>query len=235
VCPSGDDGAQSLEQGRAMCRSAAEHGTRLLFATPHIWFDFPLDPERERRIRDARARIAPQTGLELRLGYELQPSDWLLRDDLRRYELEGTGAVLIEVPFVGSADLFLRLCERAEEQGLRVVAAHPERTEAVRREPELAAEIAARGWLVQVNEGSLTGWDGPEIEALGWQLLADGTASLVASDGHRLAPRATKPIRAPHLDVAYERAERRFGPDIARLFDGSALGLATRVEQRAAS
>lgn len=36
MCPSGDDGAQSLQEGRAVCRSAAEHGTRLLFATPHI-------------------------------------------------------------------------------------------------------------------------------------------------------------------------------------------------------
>jgi tyrosine-protein phosphatase YwqE len=142
--------------------------------------------------------------------------------------------VLIEVPFRGPADLFFALCERAEAQGLRIVVAHPERTEAILAEPGLA-EMAARGWLLQVNEGSLTGWSGPEREALGWQLLADGTAALVASDGHRLVARDAQPVRPPHLDEAYARAERRFGPAIARLFDGSALGLDVVAEELAAS
>src|SRR5439155_11350004 len=166
VCPSGDDGARTVEQGRELCRSAAQHGTRILFATPHVWPHLPLDPERERGIRDAFSRLAPQAGVELRLGFELTPSTRLLEDDLRRYELQGTGAVLIEIPFVGSANLFFRVCEEAQAQGLRVIAAHPERTESVLEAPDIAAEIAARGWLVQVNGSSLTGWDGPEIEAL---------------------------------------------------------------------
>jgi protein-tyrosine phosphatase len=228
VLPSGDDGAKTLAQGRDLCRSAARQGTRILFATPHVWPHLLLDPEREEAIRDAFARLAPQAGLELRLGFELTPSTRLLQDDLRRYELEGTGAVLIELPFAGRADLFFRLAERADEQGLRVIAAHPERTDAVLSDPRVAAEIAARGWLVQVNGSSLTGWDGPEIEELGWQLLADGTASLVASDGHR-------PTRPPHLDEAHTRAVERLGAEVTRLFDGSALALDANLGAQAAS
>jgi protein-tyrosine phosphatase len=228
VLPSGDDGAKTVEQGRDLCRSAARQGTRILFATPHIWAHLPLEPEREHAVRDAFARLAPQAGLELRLGFELTPSGWLLDDDLRRYELQGTGAVLIELPFAGPADLFFRLAERAETQGLRVVAAHPERTDAVLSDPAVAVEIAARGWLVQVNGSSLTGWDGPEIEELGWRFLADGTASLVASDGHR-------PTRPPHLDVAHARAVERLGPSATRFFDGSALGLDANLGAQAAS
>ena len=228
VLPSGDDGAKTVEQGRDLCRSAARQGTRILFATPHIWAHLPLEPEREHAVRDAFARLAPQAGLELRLGFELTPSSWLLDDDLRRYELQGTGAVLIELPFAGPADLFFRLAERAEAQGLRVVAAHPERTDAVLSDPRVAVEIAARGWLVQVNGSSLTGWDGPEIEELGWRFLADGTASLVASDGHR-------PTRPPHLDVAHARAVERLGSSVTRFFDGSALGLDANLGAQAAS
>jgi len=228
VCPSGDDGAKTVEQGRELCRSAARQGTRILFATPHIWAHLPLDPEREQGVRDAFARLAPQAGLELRLGFELTPSDWLLEDDLRRYELQGTGAVLIELPFAGPADLFFRVAERAQEQGLRVIAAHPERTESVIHEPALAVEIARRGWLVQVNGSSLTGWDGPEIESLGWRFVGDGTASLVASDGHR-------PTRPPHLDEAHGRAVERCGRQATRLFDGSALGLDANLGTEAAS
>jgi protein-tyrosine phosphatase len=219
VCPSGDDGARTVEQGRELCREAARRGTRILFATPHVWPHLPLDPERESQIRAAFARLAPQAGLELRLGFELTPSRRLLEQDLHRYELAGTGAVLIELPFTGPADVFLDLVRRAHEQGLRVIAAHPERTEAVLSEPALAARIAALGCLVQVNASSLTGWDGPEIEQLAWRILEDGTASLVGSDGHR-------PTRPPHLDEAYTLAEERFGCAARTLFDGSALGLA---------
>ena len=219
VCPSGDDGARTVEQGRELCREAARRGTRILFATPHVWPHLPLDPERERQIRAAFARLAPQAGLELRLGFELTPSRRLLEQDLHRYELDGTGAVLIELPFTGPADVFLELVGHAREQGLRVIAAHPERTEAVLRDPGLAAAVAALGCLVQVNASSLTGWDGPEIEQLGWRILEDGTASLVGSDGHR-------PTRPPHLDEAYALAERRLGGVAHTLFDGSALGLA---------
>jgi protein-tyrosine phosphatase len=219
VCPSGDDGARTVEQGRDLCVEAARRGTRLLYATPHVWPHFPLDEGREREVRAAFTRLAPQAGLELRLGFELTPARWMLQEDLRRYALDGVDAVLVEVPFAGPADLFFAVAERAETQGLRVIAAHPERTEAVLDQPELAAEIAGRGYIVQVNGSSLTGWDGPEIEALGWRFLEEGTASLVASDGHR-------PARPPHLDEAYARAEERLGAGIARLFDGSALGLA---------
>src|SRR5437764_11584061 len=117
VCPSGDDGAGAGEQGRGLCRWAARHGTRILFATPHVWPHLTLEPEREQAIRDAFSRLAPQAGVELRLGFELTPSTRLLEDDLRRYELQGTGAVLIEIPFVGSANIFFRLGEEARAQG----------------------------------------------------------------------------------------------------------------------
>jgi tyrosine-protein phosphatase YwqE len=100
VVPSGDDGAQSVEHGVALCREAARRGTSVLYATPHVWAHLPLTPQRERATRAAFAEVAAAAPLELRLGYELAPARWLLREDLSRYVLEGTDAVLIEVPFV---------------------------------------------------------------------------------------------------------------------------------------
>src|SRR5919108_59613 len=51
VVPSGDDGAQSIEEGLELCRGAAAHGTSVLVATPHVWPMLPLPPEREERER----------------------------------------------------------------------------------------------------------------------------------------------------------------------------------------
>ncbi len=230
VVPSGDDGAGSIQEGLALCRSAGEHGTAVLFATPHVWPYFTLSEERETEIRAAFARMRPRAGLELRLGYELTPARPLLDEDPRRYLLEGTDCVLMEVPFAGPADLVFALAEHVEAAGLRPVIAHPERTEAVLAEPPLADELAERGWALQVNATSLLGRHGPEPEELGWALLERGVANVVASDGHR----STRPA---HLDEAYELVEQRLGDRALPLFDGTVLGVfrQSRPASRAAS
>jgi protein-tyrosine phosphatase len=220
VCPSGDDGAPNVQTGAWLCREAARRGTAVLYATPHVWPELRLDEERERRLRAAFAELRPAAGLELRLGFELTPHRHLLDDDPCRYELAGTGRVLMEVPFSGRLDLLYALADHVEAAGLRPVIAHPERAEAVVDDRRLAYELAGRGWALQVNGSSLLGRHGPLAEEIGWQLVEDGAARLVASDGHR-------PTRPPYLDEAWELARARLGEERARpLFDGSALGFA---------
>lgn len=218
VVPSGDDGAATIEDGLELCRSAAEHGTAVLFATPHIWPYLVLTPEREQEIRETFERMRRRAALELRLGYELTPARPLLDEDPHRYVLEGTDRVLLEVPFTGAADLVFALAEHVESEGLRPVIAHPERTEVVLDDPSVAEELAARGWTLQVNATSLTGRHGPDPERLGWSFVERGLANVVGSDGHRTA-------RPAHLDDAYRLAHERLGERAISLFDGSALGV----------
>ena len=219
VVPSGDDGAGSVEDGIALCREAARHGTEILFATPHVWPHLTLTDAREAEVREAYARVREHAGLELRLGWELTPTRALLDDDPHRYVLEGTQCVLMEVPFTGPADDLVALAELTESVGLHPVIAHPERTEAVLDRPALADELADRGWTLQVNATSLLGRHGDEPAELGWDFFEREVATVVASDGHR-------PTRPPHLDDAYALAVRRLGEQRARpLFDGSALGV----------
>ena len=66
VVPSEDDGASSVRQGIELCRSAAQHGTAILFATPHVWPQLPLTAEREAAVRKAYDEMRPHAGLELR-------------------------------------------------------------------------------------------------------------------------------------------------------------------------
>ncbi len=220
VVPTGDDGAGTLAEGVELCRSAARHRTRVLFATPHVWPHLPLSEAREVAVRRAHAVVAARAPLELRLGFELTPTAALLRDDPSRYVLEGTDAVLMEVPFTGPADSLFALAEHVEAAGYRALVAHPERAEAVREEPELAWELADRGWPLQVNATSLLGRHSAAAEEIGWRLLEADRVALVGSDGHRQS-------RPPHLDEAYELVAARVGEEAALpLFDGTALGLA---------
>jgi protein-tyrosine phosphatase len=220
VVPSGDDGVQSVSEGLSLGSDAFEHGTRILYATPHVGPHVPpFDEARERLIRTAFRALRERLPLELRLGFELTPMPSLLDDDPWRFLLEGTEHVLVEIPFVGSADLFIEVGEWVERAGLTPIVAHPERTEAVLTDPGLVDELAERGWPLQVNATSLLGYHSPEMEREGWRLIDAGLASFVASDGHR----ATRPML---LDRAYELVMGRRGEEAAlRLFDGSALGV----------
>jgi protein-tyrosine phosphatase len=219
VVPSGDDGAQALSDGLALCELAARAGTEILYATPHVWPHLVLTEKREAAIRAAFQELRPAAPLELRLGFELTPAPPLLGEDPARYALEGTRLVLVEVPFAGPASGLVALAEHIEAAGLVPLIAHPERTEAVRDLPALAKELAERGWPLQVNSTSLLGRHGPEAEAIAWRLVENGHASAIASDGHRL----TRPAR---LDDAYELVVTRVGEEAAEpLFDGTVLGL----------
>jgi protein-tyrosine phosphatase len=226
VVPSGDDGARTLEDGLALCAAAAARGTRVLYATPHIWPSLPLTTERERSVREAHAELAARAaahGLDLRLGWELTPQESLLAEDPEGYRLGDLPAVLMEIPFLGPLALSLRLGEHIEAAGLTPVIAHPERAESVLAEPAAAAGLRERGWLLQVNATSLFGAHGPAQEEAAWTLVEDGLADLVASDGHRAA-------RPPHLDGAYERVRARVGERADALFDGSALARLARAD-----
>jgi protein-tyrosine phosphatase len=223
VVPSGDDGAQSLADGIALCELAARSGTEILYATPHVWPHLVLTAKREQAVRRAFEALRVDAPLELRLGFELTPAPPLLEVDPARYVLEGTDVVLVEVPFAGPADELFSLAEHVEAAGFVPLVAHPERTESVRERPELADELAERGWPLQVNSTSITGRHGPEAKAIAWRLIEDGHAKIVGSDGHRL----TRPAR---LDDAYELVSDRVGEEAAApLFDGSALGLRARL------
>ena len=82
--------------------------------------------------------------------------------------------MLMEVPFVGSADVLVALAEHAEGPGLQPVIAHPERAEAVQDRPALADELAERGWLAAGERDSLLGRHGPDAEELGWRAVEAG-------------------------------------------------------------
>ncbi|MGH3011095.1 MAG: CpsB/CapC family capsule biosynthesis tyrosine phosphatase [Gaiellaceae bacterium] len=219
VVPSGDDGARSVEAGLGLCLEAARHGTRVLYATPHVWPSLTLTRPREEAVREAYTEMAPllgKHGLDLQLGWELTPSEPLLGEDPGRYRLGDLEAVLMEVPFLGSLALTERLGAHVAASGLTPIIAHPERAEGVREEMRAVSGFRERGWLIQVNTTSLLGAHGLEQEEAAWRLVRGGLADLVASDGHRMS-------RPPFLDEAHRLVRARLGKRADALFDGSAL------------
>ena len=224
MVPSGDDGAATIEEALTLCREAARRGTAVLYVTPHVNEELPLTAQRELTIRENARELSgllTADGLEIRVGFELSPAIDLTGDHVRRYSLDGYGAVLIECPLEaadtsGVAPIFAT-AERVEAGGLLPVLAHPERSPALLADPGTASEAARRGWLLQLTAASLLGRHGKPVADFGWLLLEAGEAHIVASDGHR-------PNRPPFLDEALPILSDRLGrANAVSLLDASAL------------
>jgi protein-tyrosine phosphatase len=132
---------------------------------------------------------------------------------LRQHELEaiaqgpaGARWLLLEAPWEPYCEPFHEAAAELRARGFGVVIAHPERS----ADAELDGAAGLRrelrdGARAQVNAMSLTGGHGDGARAAAFDLVADGLATLVASDAHG-------PTRPPHL-LAAERALRRCGVD----------------------
>jgi protein-tyrosine phosphatase len=227
VIPSGDDGAPNIETGLELCREMTADGTRVVYGTPHAhppdsWF--PITEERVALARRNYAVMKPQCaefGLDLRLGWELAATGALV-GDLGDYVLEGTRAILLELPgpwfsFDDEVAVTREQAAAIRAAGFEVVLAHPERSLGVQRQPELLLELVGEGALVCFNADSFVGGHSEACAECGWRLLDMGIGDFVASDAHR-------PGRPSRLREAVEAIAARHGDERAlALAQGAAL------------
>jgi len=224
VVPSGDDGVQTLDEALDLLREAASRGTALQYATPHANERFPITPSRRRLAEEGLAELAEECaafGLDLQLGFELAGEPWLLDEDPRDYRLGSLPACLLEFPLpyteTTTLDLVTACGEHVEAAGLVPILAHPERCRMVHADIDVVRAYKERGWLTQINSTSLLGRDGSENERVGWELVLDGLADVVATDAHRAH-------RPPFLDGVHAALAARVGLEEAvRLTCGVAL------------
>src|SRR6478672_11138909 len=123
----------------------AANGTQVVYGTPHAhppdsWF--PITEERVALARHSYAEMKPpcaEFGLDLRLGWELAATGVLVGEPAD-YVLEGTSAILLELPgpwFSFEDEIPPTRAQAAEIRaaGLEIVFAHPERSVGIQRRP----------------------------------------------------------------------------------------------------
>ena len=220
ILPGLDDGAGSEEDTLAMARIAVRSGTTEIACTPHCSTDDPYLPDRLRTILAVTSRMGLMlenegVPLQLHSGMELlcvtSPEPLLAEGEY--LTLAGSRYLLIEFPFDIRSAAITDAAATVAEAGLTPVIAHPERYFCVQWTPELVAGWAERGWLIQLNRGSVTGGFGEEVrEAADW-ILQRRLAHLVASDAH------SPLLRTPDLSEGYRWVARNCSEHYAeRLF-----------------
>ena len=212
ILPGVDDGSDSPDTSCRMAAQAARSGVSRIVATPHRGSDPARERGRAEGFRRALRRLQDELdrwSIPIRL---LPGSEVLLSgrtedipDRAELLTLNDTQYLLVEFYFDASSASMDRRLSRVEQAGLIPVIAHPERYFCVQENPAVAGSWAERGYLLQVNKGSLLGELGEGAYLTASLLLRRGLAAAIASDAHDLAS------RAPNLGPARTALERMCG------------------------
>ena len=172
ILPGVDDGSPDAEISLSMARHAAESGVTAIAVTPHC--NLPgfrrnyRGPDYRRQLNDLRELLTQENiPLQLYSGAEVFADPSNIRTLIEQHELitlGGSRYLLVEFDFGLPGSVLLRTLEAIAQRGLVPVVAHPERYDAVQRDPGLAAWCFSRGMLLH--------------------LLSHGLAHLIASDAH---------------------------------------------------
>jgi protein-tyrosine phosphatase len=142
--------------------------------------------------------------LTLHLGAEILclPQTEELADAHRLPTLAGTDYVLTEFYFDETFTFMDSALEQITKNGYRIVVAHPERYMVFQRRPELLEKWADKGYVLQMNKGSILGLFGSRVRQAAHEILGRGLVHLVASDGHSCTQ------RTPHMGKIDSWAQR---------------------------
>lgn len=175
-------------------------------ATPHV---SPEHPNTAAGIQAAWLELVGELGrahvpLEVVAGAEL---DLLHCASLPDEELEGLtlgrdGALLVECPFGPVAPQFEEIVARFQQRGFRVVLAHPERSPAFLRDPELLRRLVRGGALASLTGASFAGGFGRTAKIYACWAVDEGLAHDVATDAHDVVRRGPA-LRGPLEQAGY--------------------------------
>ena len=213
ILPDFDDGAADLAESLEMARMAVSSGTTGIVATPHFLGEsaslrqLPVLLERYERLKQALAR--EEIPLELHLGAEILclPETPQLAARQALPTIADSRYLLTEFYFNEPASYMNEMLDSLAELGYLPVVAHPERYKAVQQDLHLARHWFARGYVLQVNKGSLLGAFGPRVRHTSQQILSEGLAHLIASDAHGCDQ------RTPHMGLLRQWLAENCPPD----------------------
>lgn len=201
ILPGVDDGASDMDESLAMARLAAESGVTRIVATPHFRGEeesLDLLPVILQRLSALKTELKGQ-----RLPVSLSPGAEILctprtPDLARRGKLPTLGEsryILTEFLFDETLEYMELMLEQLTRWGYRPVVAHPERYDAVQRRTQAVGRWFSRGYILQLNKGSVLGAFGTRAETAANELLRHGYAHVIASDAHHAD------FRTPHMSA----------------------------------
>ena len=212
-----DDGSGSLSESLEMARMAADTGVTDIVVTPHFvgkassLRTLTTLVERYRELHQAIQQ--EKIPISLHLGAEILCTGETLRlaQEKRLPTISTTDYFLTEFYFDEDLDFMDSMLRDLAEAGYTPVVAHPERYEAIQRHPRILEQWFRRGYVLQLNKGSILGAFGHRAEQTAHGILRAGLAHVIASDAHSCTH------RTPHMEGLRHWLDRHIDPEYTRI------------------
>jgi protein-tyrosine phosphatase len=205
ILPGVDDGAPDIDTAIAMARTAVADGIRVMVATPHVSFEYDLDPaDVGRLVGELNLTLARnEVPLAVMPGGEIALTRLAALDApaLRTLSLGAGPYLLVEAPYAGAAPFLEEVLFDLDLRGFRTILAHPERCAMFENDRDRLARLVERGVLCSVNAGSMAGQFGRRVRDFVVHLFRAGLVHDVASDTH------DDEVRRAELRWGFERME----------------------------
>lgn len=225
-----DDGSGSLSESLEMARMAADTGVTQMVVTPHFkgtassLRSLSTLVERYRELQQAIAR--ENIPLTLHLGAEILCTEETPR--LARQKLlptiSTTHYFLTEFFFDEDPGFMDEMLHDLSKAGYTPVVAHPERYDAIQRDPRILEQWFRRGYVLQLNKGSILGAFSHRAEHTAHSILRAGLAHVIASDAHSATHRTT------HMEGLTRWLDRHIDPEYVRILTEENPGRIIRGE-----
>ncbi len=216
LLPEVDDGAETLEEACVMARLAWDLGTTGLVLTPHSnvpgGFQNLWDEELSGKFDLFRQAVARMNNpIQITMGMEVFGTDNVaeLIEQGSVIPLNQSRYILLEFWPNDLPGRVNRVLDKVAGMGFIPVVAHPERYAFVQEDADRARKWAGKGYLLQLNKGSILGSFGRHAWRTAHDLLSSRLAHAVASDGH------SPYQRMPTLSEAYEYISDHFSRSYA--------------------
>ena len=191
-----------------MLRNAAASDVECLILTPHC-----NRPDRQDQpdLQMAYGRLcqhSKEIPVKLALGAEVHVTEALpsLIQKQDFLTLAGSRYLLTEFPFHWESTDFLPMLEKILASGYVPVVAHPERYDAVFRNPRLVYDWLDLGCHIQLTGGSVVGKYGTKVQKCADYLIKNGLVCCVASDAHGIHSRSNNLLEVQsYLSLYYSR------------------------------
>ncbi len=198
IIPWVDDGAENAAVACQMAEFALRNGVDTIVATPHSNLLGSRLNYRGRSYTECFSMfraLLQQHGIPLQVlpGSEVFAHSSNLRtllEEDRLVPLNHSRYLLVEFNFQTAPEVFSQLLDMITRYGYVPVIAHPERYTAVQNAPGLAVQWYEKGYIIQLNKGSLLGRLGQAACETAQYLLSSQVAHVIASDAHDMRSRA---------------------------------------------
>ncbi len=204
--PAIDDGAKDADEAIMMLEDAGKKGINKVFATPHckIYSEEELKKvllDREKAyshlMDEAKRRNAVIP--VVKKGFEVYlDKDITLFPSFRNLCMEGTNAMLVEMPCSYWDNFTMARLDALKKAGIVPVIAHIERYLEFRKNIEKM--ISEEGVIYQINADAFFGWHRMNLVKRLWKM---GKTVVAGSDMHNMKSRKNR------LLEAYEKAKKK--------------------------